>query len=68
MNDDQKHYYDSDDSGIRVRCNGTGRKWVLDYMDQTGVILGDDSSTSGVRVRLDSGEEVQFYSDEIDYI
>ncbi len=55
-------------TGERVRITGQGRNWTWEYSNETGVVLGPDEYTRGYRVKLDSGEEVGFYSDEFDII
>ena len=66
MANPEKNYIETEESGQRVVCNGTGRNWVSDYRGKAGVILGRHTLMSGFLVRLDCGEEMAFYLDEID--
>ncbi len=59
-------YQICDQSGDRVKVTGEGRNWTWEYFGQTGVVLGEDEYTNGLRVQLDSGEFVSFYSDELE--
>lgn len=59
-----REYRESEYSGRRVKCNGTGRRWVKEYEGKTGTLLGECAWSRMQIICFDDGEHVGLYYDE----